>query len=167
VPPPVARPTAWADAVDLILWRHADAGDAVEGPADLQRPLTPKGDKQAQRMAHWLQKHLPQSTRVLTSPALRARQTAQALGTRLKVVDALAPGAGVDDLLQAARWPDAREPVLVVGHQPVLGMVAARLLAGQAQPWSVKKGAIWWLRQRDRESRGEVVLHLVLSPDRL
>ena len=43
----MARPTAWAEAVDLILWRHADAGDAVEGPADLQRPLTPKGDKQA------------------------------------------------------------------------------------------------------------------------
>jgi phosphohistidine phosphatase len=153
--------------VDLILWRHADAGDAVDGPADLDRPLTPKGEKQAQRMAHWLHRHLPESTRVLTSPALRARQTAQALEMRLKVLDALAPGATVDDLLQAARWPDAREPVLVVGHQPTLGLVAARLMAGLDQAWSVKKGAIWWLRQRDRESRGEVVLHLVLSPDRL
>jgi phosphohistidine phosphatase len=160
-------PFTASDIMDLILWRHADAGDAIEDATDAQRALTSKGEKQAQRMAQWLHRHLPESTRVIASPTVRTRQTAQAYGDRFKLLDALAPGGTVEGLLAAARWPDAREAVLVIGHQPTLGMTAAWLLCGQAQPWSVKKGAIWWLRQRDRESRGDVVLHAVLTPDRV
>ena len=54
-------------------------------------------------------------------------------------------------LLGAAGWPGASVPVLVVGHQPTLGMAAARLLAGADQPWAVKKAAVWWLRLRERD----------------
>jgi phosphohistidine phosphatase len=66
----------------------------------------------------------------------------------------LAPEGTVDALLHAVRWPDAREPVLVVGHQPTLGLVAAYLLSGQAQAWSVRKGGVWWLRGRERDGAG-------------
>lgn len=153
--------------MDLILWRHAEAREAADGQADLDRPLTPKGEKQAQRMAQWLNHHLPDSTRILVSPALRTRQTADALGRKFKIVPALAPDGTVDGLLHSVRWPDAREPVLVVGHQDTLGLTAAYLMAGLTDPWSVRKGAIWWLRRRERDGDGRVVLQTVLSPDRL
>src|SRR5512139_3970918 len=151
--------------MDLILWRHAEAVDAPLGADDLERPLTPKGERQAKRVAEWLNRHLPSSTKVLVSPARRTQQTAQALDRRFKTVEALAPGGDVDALLAAVRWPDAREPVLVVGHQPTLGLAAAYLMAGVAMPWSVKKGALWWLRARQRDGGGEVVLVTVRGPE--
>ena len=57
--------------------------------------------------------------------------------------------------------------VLVVGHQPTLGMVVARLLADADLSWSVKKGAVWWLRYRERDGDRQVVLQAVQSPDLL
>lgn len=151
--------------MDLILWRHAEAALARADQDDLARPLTPKGERQAARMAEWLNQRLAQSTRILVSPAVRTQQTAQALGRPFRTVAALAPGADVQAVLRAARWPDSTEPVLVVGHQPVLGMVAAQLLAGVEQPWSIKKGAVWWLRQRERDGGHAVVLQAVQSVD--
>lgn len=153
--------------MDLILWRHAEAVVEREGLADLERALTPKGERQAQRMADWLNRRIAHSTRVLVSPARRCQQTAKAMGRSFKTVDAIAPGAGAQALLAAARWPEASEPVLVIGHQPTLGEVAALLLTGQAQPWAIKKGAVWWLRSRDREGSAQVVLQAVMAPDSL
>ncbi len=114
--------------MDLILWRHCEA---EPGEPDLGRRLTSKGLKQAERMAGWLDAHLPDSARVLVSPADRAQQTAQALSRKFKTVPELAPGGGVAALLAAANWPDSREPVLVVGHQPTLGLCASFLLSGR------------------------------------
>lgn len=151
--------------MDLILWRHAEALEMREVQDDLDRALTTKGERQAQRVANWLNQQLPASTRVLVSPARRTQQTATALERKFKTVPALAPDATVEGLLHAVRWPDAREPVLVVGHQPVLGLVAAYLLAGQPQAWAVRKGALWWLRAREREGVLQVVLHAVVSPE--
>jgi phosphohistidine phosphatase len=151
--------------MDLILFRHAEAVPEREDLDDLQRALTPKGERQAQRMAEWLNQRLAHSTRVLVSPAQRCRQTADALGRSIKVMPALAPGASVDAVLKAARWPDGTEPVLVIGHQPTLGEVAAQLLGGSPQPWAIKKGAVWWLRNRDREGSAQVVLQAVMGPD--
>jgi phosphohistidine phosphatase len=152
--------------MDLILWRHAEAVER-EGLPDLDRMLTTKGERQAARMADWLNHRIAHSTRVLVSPALRCQQTAKALGRKFRTVEAIAPEASAQALLEAVRWPESAEPVLVVGHQPTLGQVAALLLSGQAQPWSVKKGAAWWLRSRDREGSAQVVLHAVMGPDAL
>jgi phosphohistidine phosphatase len=102
---------------------------------------------------------------VLVSPARRAQQTAHALERRFKTVAALQPDSTVDALLAAARWPESKEPVLVVGHQPTLGLAAAYLVAGVAQPWTLRKGAVWWLRSRAREERQEVVLMAVRAPE--
>lgn len=161
--------------MDLILWRHAEAEEISDGIDDPARGLTPKGERHARRVADWLNQVLPHSTKVLASPALRARQTAEALERKFKVVDALGPEGTVDGLLAAARWPDAREPVLVVGHQPTIGLAAAYLMTGARLlgdhapagllPWSVRKGGVWWLRHRPREDRGEVVLVAVRSPE--
>jgi phosphohistidine phosphatase len=155
--------------VDLILWRHAEAVDAAVGEDDQDRPLTSRGERQAARMAAWLNQYLPATTRVLVSPTRRTRQTAEALERRCKTVQTLGPEASVTALLAAARWPDAKEPVLVVGHQPTLGLTAAHLLAGVDQTWSVKKGAVWWLRSRqrdgDHDGSGRIVLVTVRGPE--
>ncbi len=153
--------------MDLILWRHAHAHLLRDGETDLERRLTPKGERQAQRMAAWLNQRLPDSTRVLVSPAQRCQQTVAALGRTYKTVESLRPDGSVEDLLQAARWPLSVEPVLVVGHQPTLGLVAAQLMSGLPQAWSIKKGAVWWLRQREREDESEspVTLQAVQGPD--
>jgi phosphohistidine phosphatase len=161
--------------MDLILWRHAEAGEAgPESELDRARPLTSRGVKQAERAAEWLNRYLPQSTRILCSPAVRCVQTADKLERRYKIVEALGPEGSVEALLHAARWPDAKEPVLVIGHQPVLGTTAAYLMTGGAEggagtvpPWSVKKGSVWWLRHRPREGRAEVVIVAVRSPEGL
>jgi len=148
--------------MDLILWRHAEA---EPGEPDLGRRLTAKGIKQAERVATWLDGHLPDATRILTSPADRAQQTALALRRKFRVVPELAPGATVSDVLAAAGWPDARDAVLVVGHQPTLGEVAATLLAGEERPWSMRKAGVWWLSNRVRDGTAGVVLRVVIGPD--
>ena len=148
--------------MDLILWRHADA---EPGEPDLERRLTAKGVRQAERMAAWLDTHLPDRCRVLVSPAERAQQTARPLGRKFKIVPELAPGASAAAVLAAAGWPDAREATLIVGHQPTLGETAALLLSGTDAPWGMRKGAVWWLSDRDREQGAEVVLKVVVGPD--
>ncbi|HVJ73730.1 MAG TPA: phosphohistidine phosphatase SixA [Casimicrobiaceae bacterium] len=148
--------------MDLILWRHAEA---EPGDPDLGRRLTSKGLKQAERMAAWLEPRLPDTTRILVSPAARSQQTALALGRKFKVVDEIGPGASAAAVLAAAGWPDGRETVLVVGHQPTLGEVAATLLTGDAAGWSLRKGAVWWLSNRNRDGDSAVVLKLAIGPD--
>ena len=147
--------------MDLILWRHADAAD---GEPDLARELTLRGHKQAERMARWLSKRLPNDTRVVSSPAKRAQQTALALGPTFTLDDRVAPGAWPSDVLAACGWP-AGGSVLVVGHQPTLGRVVSQLLTGQSRDWPLRKGAIIWLRAREREGEGQVVLRAALSAE--
>jgi phosphohistidine phosphatase len=151
--------------MDLILWRHAEAFELPEPGDDLARALTPKGERQAQRMAEWLNQRLAHSTRIFASPAVRCQQTAKALGKKFKTLAELAPDGNGESLLKAARWPDASEPVLIVGHQPTLGFVASYLVSGQPQPWTIKKAGAWWIRSRNREDGEQVILQAVQSPD--
>lgn len=153
--------------MDLILWRHAEAHDAEPGDEDMQRALTPRGRKQAERMAAWLESQLPQGTRILSSPAVRAEQTVRALARKYKVRDALSPGASVQDVLETSGWPDAKYPVLLVGHQPALGGVIAQLLRMPDDACAIRKGAVWWLRRRSREGLDQTVLLAVTSPEKI
>ena len=153
--------------MDLIVWRHAEAFEAEPGEDDMNRVLTSRGKKQAERMAVWLESQLPQGTRILSSPAARAEQTVRALGRKYKVRDALSPGASVTDILETAGWPDAKYPVLLVGHQPTLGGLMAELLGLPEPVCAIRKGAVWWVRRRVREGHGQTVLQAVLCPDQL
>lgn len=153
--------------MDLILWRHAEAHVIREGQDDLSRALTPKGDRQAQRMADWLNHRMAHATRILVSPALRCQQTAQALGRRFKTLPALGTEATPADLLQAARWPGGTEAVLIIGHQATLGQLSALLMTGQVADWPVKKAGVWWFRGRDREGELQTVLQAVQNADNL
>jgi phosphohistidine phosphatase len=137
--------------MDLLLWRHAEAFDARFGEDDLQRALTPRGQEQAARIGRWLNEVLPADARVLASPAKRTQQTVQALGRPFETVPAVVSGASAREVLEAAGWPRAGGTVLVVGHQPTLGRVAARLMCGSEQYWHVPKASVWWLRAEGDE----------------
>ena len=54
--------------------------------------------------------------------------------------------------------------MVIVGHQPTLGLVVARLLAGEERSWTIRKGAVWWLRHRVRGGQAQVVLEAVQAP---
>ena len=154
--------------MELILWRHAEA---EPGEPDLGRKLTSKGVKHSRRMAEWLHAQLPDTARVLVSPAHRAAQTAKALASlssrKFKTIESLAPDCGADEILAAAGWPDSKTPVVIIGHQPALGWAASRLLCNRQQDWPIRKGAVWWLSSRDRDGEDQVVLRAMISPELL
>jgi phosphohistidine phosphatase len=158
--------------MDLILWRHADAEDGEDGPReDLKRKLTPRGERQATRVALWLHRQMPEGVRILVSPSTRTQRTAAKLERRFTTVEAIGPQAKAADLLQASGWPDGRRTVLMVGHQPALGELASLLLTGREAAWTIRKGAVWWLRHRageadgDGEGRAQTYLVCVQSPE--
>lgn len=150
--------------MDLLLWRHAEA---VDGSPDRERALSERGERQARSMARWLTRHGPEGLRVLASPATRTLQTAAAFTRGFELVAALAPGCGAGEVLAASGWPDADRPCLLVGHQPALGRLAALLLTGGEADWSIRRGAIWWLRSRVRDGARATVLRAVIGPDLL
>lgn len=149
--------------MDLIIWRHAEAED---GPPDLERRLTAKGRKQAERVAQWLLQRLPARFAVIASPATRAQQTAEALGVPVKTDRTLAPGAAAAAIVKACGWPGYKGAAVVVGHQPDLGRALAELLGAQAG-FSIKKGGLWWISNRVRDEKNQVVVRSVVSPDLL
>ena len=150
--------------MELILWRHAEAEDSYP---DKDRALTPKGLEQAKKMAAWLKPRLAADARILVSPAKRTQQTAAALGLDFSTLEALAPGASAQTMLQAAGWPNGSGTALVIGHQPTLGMAAAYAMTGYNSYWSVKKAAVWWIANRIREGEQQAVLRTVVAPEQL
>jgi phosphohistidine phosphatase SixA len=113
----------------LYLVRHAEA---APGDPDELRPLTPEGREQARRLAERLRGESAAPAVVLTSPLLRARETGDELARALEVDteadERLAPGASVDDV--RAVIEGRGDEVVVVGHQPDCGQVAAALTGG-------------------------------------
>jgi len=145
---------------ELLLWRHADAEDGIP---DSGRALTKKGLRQAKQMAEWLKPRLPSDCLILASPAKRAQQTAAALDLPYTTERRIGVQASIADIIAATGWPRRKGTVLVVGHQPTLGRLAASLLAGEQADWIIKKGALWWFSNR----AGEHILRAVVSPDLL
>ena len=150
--------------MDLILWRHAEAEDGVP---DLERRLTGKGRKQAERVAQWLLQRMPARFILLSSPATRAQQTAEALGVPIKTDRTLAPGAAPGAIVKACGWPDYKGAAVVVGHQPDLGRVVIQLLARSTMNCSIRKGGLWWISNRVRDEKDQTVVRAVVSPDLL
>jgi phosphohistidine phosphatase len=150
--------------MELILWRHAEAED---GYPDHERALTEKGHEQAKKMAAWLKPRLPKDTQILVSPAKRAQQTADALGLLFTTLPEIAPGGSPQDLLKAANWDNSKGSVLIVGHQPTLGLAAAIAMTRKTHFWCVKKASIWWIASRIRAEDEQAIIRAVISPDML
>jgi phosphohistidine phosphatase len=115
--------------VRLFIVRHAEA---APGEPDDLRPLTKAGREQARRLGRQLADDGIQPDAVLSSPLLRARETAvaiaKAVGGEVETDDRLAPGADPDDVRAAAAGRGAT--VVVVGHQPDCGRAVAALSGG-------------------------------------
>jgi len=144
--------------MDLILWRHAEA---EAGSPDSARKLTEHGREQARRVAAWLKPRLPGNCEILVSPAARAQQTAQALCVAYTTSPAVGTDAAAVDVIAAVDWPARSRAVVLVGHQPTLGRVAAMLLSGAQADWDIGKGALWWFRH----SGGGTSLLAAIDPD--
>lgn len=155
-------PTPDETTMELLLWRHAEA---EEGEDDLKRRLTERGHKQARVMAKWLREHQPRDLRIIVSPAVRTQQTAEALKLPFETNRKIGPEACVSELIAASAWPQASGAVLIVGHQPSLGCLAALLLSGQESAWTIKKGAVWWLSNRTRRGENQTVLRTVMASE--
>ena len=133
--------------MDLLLWRHAHARDAEPGESDMDRPLTAKGERQAEKMARWLCRNLPQDTLILCSPALRTVQTVESFTQSYQLCDQIKPESSAAALVAVSQWPHSPSAVLIVSHQPLLSEAVSQLLgfpSGLTLPF--RKGSIWWLR---------------------
>ena len=115
----------------LFLVRHAEA---EPGEPDDLRTLTPHGRRQAQELGERFAKHGIAPDAILSSPLLRARQTAEGIaagvGLTAEPDERLAPGATADDVRAAVAGRG--EIVVVVGHQPDCGQIAAAIGGGPA-----------------------------------
>ncbi|HTY02947.1 MAG TPA: histidine phosphatase family protein [Rhodocyclaceae bacterium] len=151
--------------MDLILWRHAEAEEGGNGIPDAKRRLTARGEKQARKMAAWLSERLPKKTVVLVSPTERTQQTAHALAMPFDIEPRIGIGADCADLVAAANefGFGRAQAVVLVGHQPTLGRLAALLLSGSEADWAVKKCAVWWFARRVREGDEQTVLRAVME----
>jgi len=147
--------------MELIVWRHAEAEDSSP---DVTRKLTPKGEKQAQKMAAWLKARIEKPVRILVSPAVRTQQTATALSAKFETTVEVGINASAERILRAAGWPDAEGTIIIVGHQPTVGQVAAMLLTGQEIDWEVKKGAVWWFSTSVEWGDPVTVLRAMITP---
>ena len=145
--------------MELLLWRHAEAED---GEDDLSRRLTERGRRQAKVMGDWIRANQPKDLRIIVSPAVRAQQTAEALGLPFTTNRRIGPDTCVSELIAASGWPTESGAVLIVGHQPSLGRLASLLLAGQEADWSIKKGALWWMTNRVRRGEAQTVLRAMI-----
>jgi phosphohistidine phosphatase len=115
----------------VVLVRHAEA---APGDPDELRTLTPAGHEQARRLGEQLRADGLRPDAVLTSPLLRARETAADLGFgQPEPLDALSPGATADDVRAAVGGRG--ETVVVVGHQPDCSRITAELRGGAEPPF--------------------------------
>ena len=152
---------------EIIFWRHAEAHDANEGQDDLDRKLTVKGQRQAERVAYWLDRNLPQQCRVFASPAKRSQQTVRCLSRKNKTLAELSPAARPEEVLAAVGWGVQTEPIVIVGHQPWIGECIHWLLMDATASLSVRKGAVWWLQSRERDGVKDVIIRAVATPELL
>lgn len=135
--------------MELWLLRHAAAEDRAASGLDEDRELTPEGAKRARAVARGLALLEPRIDLVLTSPYRRARQTAdpvvEAFGLEkcFRESAALEPSADPEEILKEVEGEEGREGILLVGHQPHLGVLLGWLVAGGRGPEiPLKKAAV-------------------------
>lgn len=141
---------------NIILWRHADAEIQSVSGQDLDRALTRPGQKDAAKMAKWLNQHLPKNTQIFCSPARRCLETVAALQQlnvdkmplEVTVAEFLGVDRDVNSIVKKLGDNDGSKTILMIGHQPNFGSLISKLLDMQETACVVKKGAVWWLRQR-------------------
>ena len=132
--------------MNLFLLRHAEA--IPETASDAERPLTERGTKQAKAVGRFCRDHEILPELVLSSPLVRALETARAVAgaldlvDRLKTVDFLKPGMGVESAISSLEKYWDRASVMMVGHEPDLSDLASALLGSGRDSLHLRKAAL-------------------------
>ncbi len=162
--------------MNLLLLRHARAErpDPAVYPDDDLRPLTEAGVKRHRRVSKVFHAMGIRPDRIITSPRLRARQTAEitaaVLGLEERLVQNVVLGAeySLHAVLEMLAICDPKEMVMLVGHEPDLGVLAGQLLGPNAGPTvRFRKGALLGLSFPGIPQPGSGVLAFFYRPDDL
>ena len=152
----------------VLFVRHAAAADkAVFGGSDLDRPLTDEGRKDARRMFKALAGIYPEPNLVISSNAVRARETAEIFSscfgkTKRTESELLNPGSGFEDFLKLITGlSDRPELVVVIGHEPDLSHILGQIIADGKLRIDIKKASCI---EVDINSMCKGELKLALSP---
>jgi phosphohistidine phosphatase len=156
----------------LYLIRHGKAAAAADALSDAERPLTADGAEEMRRVARRLAKLGVRFDAVLTSPLLRARETADVLveagiAGAVEECPALAPGGTLEEVLEdlARRGARGAERLALVGHEPTLSDWAARLAGAPGGSFGLKKGGMIGLELSERPPfEGRATLFWLTSP---
>ena len=164
------RMAARSDRLELLLFRHADAGDpAAWSRPDAERPLSPKGHRQAARVARWLKEidHRPDA--ILSSPKVRAAETAAAVADAFGMPVTSEPrlAGALDVAIVAQILHEAGDPArpMLVGHDPDFSELAG-LLSG-VMNLELRKGAVARIDFAPPLEPGGGTLRWLVPPDAL
>jgi len=159
-------------AYELYIMRHGAATARDPGVADdAKRPLTPEGKKKMREIGRGLVRVGFEPDWIVSSPLVRAVETAEIVAQSLAVkvpldfADALRPGGSAEAIISFLAKHPGRKSVLIVGHEPDLSQMAARLIGARHSNLAFKKGGccliafgefppkspgelIWWLTPR-------------------
>jgi phosphohistidine phosphatase len=160
--------------MQILIIRHAKAGQrgllGFIGKKDATRPLTDAGRRDMRKAARGLQKLVPEIDVIASSPLTRARETADIVSRRYDDIPVmelapLAPGGSKEDVLAWLRDQKATATVVLVGHEPDLGILASWLLGGGAESFlSLKKGAACLIEMSEKPTPGSGSLEWLLPP---
>ncbi|HEY8439752.1 MAG TPA: phosphohistidine phosphatase SixA [Candidatus Limnocylindrales bacterium] len=158
------------DTIQLFLLRHADAGDPEAWTGDdAERPLSPKGEAQAERLATFLSGVRMSVDAVVSSPKVRARRTAEivadGLGATVRIDDRLGSGVEASTVDEILRDVGSPRRLMVVGHDPDFSDLLATLSG--APGLSMKKGALARVDVRGSAAGGRGALRWLIPPDLL
>ncbi len=157
----------------LYIMRHgiAVAHGAVRFSDDAERPLTPEGKEKMQEIGEGLNRAGFDLDWIVSSPLVRAVETAKIVGESLStkppmdVCDAMRPGGSPEELLAFLAKRPNRKRVLVVGHEPDLSELAARLIgAGSHASLAFKKGGCCMISFDEFPPKGPGQLEWWLTP---
>lgn len=162
--------------MNLYLMRHAiaEARDASAYPDDSQRPLSTPGRRKMTKIASGLKELGLDFDLILSSPYLRARETAEimakrfGLKNRLLFSDHLSPLGQADQLIAEIRAQYMVENLLLVGHEPYLSSLISMLLAGKAGlEITMKKGGLCCLSVTELRYAQCATLEFLLTPGQM
>jgi phosphohistidine phosphatase len=159
--------------MDLYLVRHAEAAALGENGVteDADRSLTSKGQEQARKLAAGLHRRGIRFGAIVTSPLLRARQTAEAMAKalpqpapQLQTSDDLAP-EGKRKRLKRLLAELAADQVALVGHQPDLGELAAWLIGSRKAQLDIAKAGVACIHLENGVGKGKGSLTWLVTPE--
>lgn len=155
----------------LYLVRHAIAEDSANHEDDSQRPLTEKGRERMKKIAAALMKIGVQPNLIVSSPYVRASQTASVLAKALKYraeilySDSLVPMGNADDMIGEINDKYSVEELMLVGHEPNLSSLGGVLLVGSTGiAINLKKGGVCCLSVDNLHHDRKAVLEWLITP---